>query len=126
MMDVDHTSLEDQTAQSAPAPPFPFYSVPFPGASQAFGKGETFLDIYNKDDYADKRNDNLYYPFATQSEWELASFLLKSGLSMAQTDEFLKLEQVMMFYILKNYSNIFLDQRDRTFVSDCKGPPKPS
>jgi hypothetical protein len=94
MMDVDHSSLEDQTAQPAPAPPFPFYFVPFPGASQAFGKGETFLDIYNKDDYADKRNDNLYYPFATQSEWELASFLLKSGLSMAQTDEFLKPELV--------------------------------
>jgi len=37
---------------------------------------------------------NLYYPFASWPEWELASFLLKSGLSMVVMDEFLKLQIV--------------------------------
>jgi len=37
---------------------------------------------------------NLYYPFVSQPEWELASFLLKSGLSMVATDKFLKLQIV--------------------------------
>jgi hypothetical protein len=92
MMDVTggHSTNSHDTA------PPPFYSVPFPGASQAFGKGKTFLDIFNKDDYADIRNDNLYYPFASQAEWKLASFLLQSGLSMAKTDEFLKLDLVSL------------------------------
>jgi len=91
----DITNGHDSTTnETAPLAGPPFYSVPFPGASQAFGKGETFLDIFNKDNYADMRNDNLYYPFATQEEWKLSSFLLRSGLSMAQTDEFLKLDLV--------------------------------
>jgi hypothetical protein len=64
--------------------------------SKVFGKGETFMDVFNKDDYADIWNDNLYYPFASQAEWKLASFLLQSGLSMAQTDEFLKLDLVSL------------------------------
>jgi hypothetical protein len=100
MMDVanDQSSTEDETA-SASSPPF--YSVPFPDASQTFGKAETFMGIFDKDDYADERNSNLYYPFATQQEWKLASFLLKSGLSMVQTDEFLRLELVSVKYCLK-------------------------
>jgi hypothetical protein len=100
MMDVanDQSSTEGDTAS---APSSPFYSVPFPGASQTFGKAETFMGIFDKDDYADERNSNLYYPFATQQEWKLASFLLKSGLSMVQTDEFLRLELVSVKYCLK-------------------------
>jgi hypothetical protein len=94
---MDVTSGHSTNSKTAPetAPP-PFYSVPFPGASRAFGKGETLSDIFNKDDYADIRNDNVYYPFASQAEWKLASFLLRSGLSMAQTDEFLKLDLVSL------------------------------
>ena len=103
MMDV--TIGQSSTGETAPVPSSPFYSIPFLGASQTFGKGETFLDIFNKDNYADKRNDNLYYPFATQPEWELASFLLKSGLSMAQTDEFLRLDLVSLKYCLKTTLN---------------------
>ena len=49
----------------------------FPGASEIYGKGKTYMDLF--DEYAGNREMNLYYPFASQPEWELASFLLKSG-----------------------------------------------
>src|SRR6266542_895785 len=60
----------------------------FPGASEIYGKGKTYMDLFDDDEYAGNREMNLYYPFASQPEWELASFLLKSGLSMVATDEF--------------------------------------
>ena len=52
------------------------------------------MDLFNKDEYADARQTNLYYPFASQLEWELASFLLKSDLSRVAIDQFLKLQLV--------------------------------
>ena len=70
------------------------YAELFPGASESFGKGETFIDLFNGDEYAENQKTNLYYPFTSQQEWELASFLLKSGLSMVVMDEFLKLQIV--------------------------------
>jgi hypothetical protein len=58
----------------------------FPGASQVYGKGQTFLDIFNgkgqtfldifnDDPFAYLRRDNLYYPFADRDEYEFASML---------------------------------------------------
>ncbi len=52
------------------------------------------MDLFDDDEYAENREMNLYYPFASRPEWELASFLLKSGLSMVAMDEFLKLQIV--------------------------------
>jgi len=43
---------------------------------------------------ADKQLHQLYYPFASQDEWDLASFLLHSNLSMASIDKFLNLGMV--------------------------------
>lgn len=126
--DVEMIGIESGTDGGTSALPS-HYSFSFPGASQSFGKGETFLDVFNKDQYADKRNniDFLYYPFSTQAEWELASFLLKSGLSMAQTDEFLKLQVVSPITRLKNYSkHCSSDSRDWPFFSDSQGSPQPS
>ncbi|KAF9040949.1 hypothetical protein BJ165DRAFT_1327183, partial [Panaeolus papilionaceus] len=37
-----------------------------------------------------------YYPFLTRDEWELASFLLQSGMSLAKIDQFLKLELLLL------------------------------
>ena len=71
-----------------------FYTEFFTGASKVFGKGETFMDLFHEDKYADMRQVNPYYPFASQAEWELASFLLKSGLSRVAVDQFLKLQFV--------------------------------
>src|SRR5882762_4127009 len=57
-------------------------------------KGHTFMDVFDADPHADKRVENLYYPFASKQDWEMASWLLRSGLSMAAVDRFLRLELV--------------------------------
>jgi hypothetical protein len=71
-----------------------YYTKFFPGSSESFGKGKTYMDLFDDDEYAENRKTNLYYPFASQPEWELALYLLKSGLSMVAVDEFLKLQMV--------------------------------
>jgi hypothetical protein len=54
------------------------------------------MDIFDEDSHASKRENNVYYPFASADEWELASFLVKSGLSISAIDEFLKLQLVSL------------------------------
>lgn len=66
----------------------------YPGAAQTYGKGSTFMDEFDDDEHAAMREDNLYYPWASRPEWELASFLLRSSLSMAAIDQFLSLDLV--------------------------------
>jgi hypothetical protein len=66
----------------------------FQGAGAIFGAGETFMDQFNRDRFAQERAENVYYAFASRSEWELASFLARSSLSMAAIDKFLSLTLV--------------------------------
>jgi len=66
----------------------------YPSAAHVYGKGHTFMDVFDADPHADKRVENLYYPFASKQDWEMASWLLRSGLSMAAVDRFLRLELV--------------------------------
>ncbi|KAG0695548.1 hypothetical protein DFH29DRAFT_762185, partial [Suillus ampliporus] len=66
----------------------------FEGAARVHARGLTFLEQFNDDVYADHRNDNWYYPFASFQDWELASFLLSSMLSMAAIDCFLGIELI--------------------------------
>ena len=68
--------------------------VSFPGAGVTYGSAPTFLDRFNEDQYAPFRTANAYYPFSSEVEWELASFLLSSNLSMQKVNEFLKLKLV--------------------------------
>ncbi|KAG1905438.1 uncharacterized protein F5891DRAFT_1183385 [Suillus fuscotomentosus] len=56
--------------------------------------GLTFLDLFDVDEYAECRKDNLFYPFASKEEWEITDFLLRSPLSMAAINEFLALPMV--------------------------------
>ncbi|KAG1840330.1 hypothetical protein C8R48DRAFT_679623, partial [Suillus tomentosus] len=56
--------------------------------------GLTFLDVFDADEFAEYRKDNLFYPFASKEEWEVADYLLCSSLSMAAIDEFLKLRMI--------------------------------
>ncbi|KAG1883389.1 hypothetical protein F4604DRAFT_1677715 [Suillus subluteus] len=42
------------------------------------------------------RARNLYYPFSGRKDWELASWLLRSGLSMGKIDSFLSLEMLSL------------------------------
>ncbi|KAG1807617.1 uncharacterized protein BJ212DRAFT_1281805, partial [Suillus subaureus] len=56
--------------------------------------GSTFLDVFDADEFVEYRKDNLFYPFASKEEWEVADYLLHSSLSMAAIDEFLKLHMI--------------------------------
>ena len=106
--DTSHRHLEDHDlllpdshppqpafTQRSPSPiPSGSLRVEFPGAGLAYDRARTFLDRFNEDKYAPLREYNLYYPFSNKSEWELASFLLTSGLSMRKIDDFLSLKLV--------------------------------
>jgi hypothetical protein len=47
----------------------------FPGAGQTFGKSPGFMEVFDSDVHADMRKENIYYPFTSKGEWEIASFL---------------------------------------------------
>ena len=52
------------------------------------------MDKFNSDEYALARIQNLYYPFDSKDEWELASFLLLSNLSQSSINKLLSLALV--------------------------------
>ncbi|KAG2127301.1 uncharacterized protein EDB93DRAFT_1257060 [Suillus bovinus] len=45
--------------------------------------GLTFLNLFDADEHAEYRKDNLFYPFASKEEWEITDFLLRSPLMSA-------------------------------------------
>lgn len=95
-MDVDNQSSTEHKTRPKLSP---FHTEFYDGAAQILETiGQTFLDVFNEDEYTDKQKKLLYYPFASQQEWELASFLLKSDLSMAAIDDFLKLQLISHVY----------------------------
>ncbi|KAF8814617.1 hypothetical protein BYT27DRAFT_7326430 [Phlegmacium glaucopus] len=63
----------------------------YDGAAKGYGTGITFMQQFDRDTFTEERAENLYYPFASREEWELAAFLLRSDLSMAALDKFLSL-----------------------------------
>ena len=75
-------------------PSNPFVREEFIGAAKAYGRGSTFMDDFDADTHARNRQENVFYPFASQQDWELALFLLSSGMSMGRIDQFLGLELV--------------------------------
>ncbi|KAJ7808909.1 hypothetical protein B0H14DRAFT_3090219 [Mycena olivaceomarginata] len=62
-----------------------------PKPSSTFGTAPTFMDNFSKDRHTNDRQNNLYYPFASADEWEVASYLARSNMTVVQIDEFLKL-----------------------------------
>ncbi|KAG1908717.1 uncharacterized protein F5891DRAFT_1124384 [Suillus fuscotomentosus] len=64
----------------------------YPKSSRTYGMGYTFLDLFNSDENSVYRAKNPYYPFSGQKDWEIASWLLRSGLSMGKIDSFLSLD----------------------------------
>lgn len=93
-MDLDNAELHTSQATPAPLVSNPSFFETYPGAAKAFGRGKTLMDIFDTDRHADKRSELPYYPFASKAEWDLASYLLRSDLSMNAIDKFLKLELV--------------------------------
>jgi len=52
------------------------------------------MSEFGRDQHATEHVENLYYPFTSKDEWELAASLLRSNLSMASIDSFLSLKSV--------------------------------
>ena len=94
---------EGDDAHPTPSPSVPlqqdFFAEIFPGSSTTFGPGKTFLDRFNSDRFALEREKNLYYPFSSHVEWEFASFLIHSGMSMKTIDSFFSLQMVGFFFL---------------------------
>lgn len=92
----DHSGLGEEFRTDPSRPPSNgSESLPFPGAAQPLPKrGESFTERMAKDEFASRRKKNLYYPFASEAEWQMASFLLRSGMTMKDIDDFLKLQLV--------------------------------
>ncbi|KAG1808474.1 hypothetical protein EV424DRAFT_1574242 [Suillus variegatus] len=65
-----------------------------PKPPQTYGRGYTFLDSFHSDENNTYRTGNHYYPFSGRRDWEVALWLLRSGLSMAKVDSFLSLEMI--------------------------------
>ena len=88
-------SLPIHPSTPPPTPPNPpSHSTVFPGAGHVYGRGTGYMGTFHEDTHAAERTSNLYYPFQSKGEWEIASFLSKSGLSMKHIDEFLSLSLV--------------------------------
>ena len=66
----------------------------YPGASTNYGCGHTFMDMFNADRFSSKCQNNLFYSFVSKAEWEFASWLTNSGLSMSAIDKCLSLDIV--------------------------------
>ena len=66
----------------------------FPGAAKVFGVGEhLFRSI--------KPQPNPFFPFQTESEWELARWLMTSGLKASSINDFLHLDYVCFRFPLE-------------------------
>jgi hypothetical protein len=96
-MDIDATPVEDfrEDVQNVDSGPF---IQEYVGAAREYGRGMTFLQRFDSDQHAQARKKNLYYPFTSRDEWELAAFLLRSDLSLASIDLFLSLKLVSVLY----------------------------
>lgn len=87
---VSDFSESDATFKTTPA----HYVETYHGAGATYGTGKTFMDQFDSDEHASRRKTNLYYPFCSKVEWELASWLLRSNLSLRAIDNFLSLKLV--------------------------------
>ena len=125
------SSLPSSTSQNPVTKQNPFHIKKHPTSGSVYGCGETFMDQCDKDRFTEMRKGHLYYPFASRDEWELASFLLHSRLSMAAMDRFLKLKLVsytskMLVYMFLAKCFFKIDEKHWTFLSYSKGPTKSS
>ncbi|KAG1882344.1 hypothetical protein F4604DRAFT_1921484 [Suillus subluteus] len=66
----------------------------YPDPSLAYQDGYTFLSLFDSDENSVHCKNNLYYLFSGQRDWQVAAWLLHSGLSMGKINSFLSLEMV--------------------------------
>lgn len=89
-------SQPSSPSSSVQGNPETFPHITFPSSGYVFGRGSGFLNNFCADKFAGHRTQNLYHPFTSKEEWELASFLTQSNLSMKVIDGFLSLELVRL------------------------------
>ena len=70
------------------------YVKTYEGCAEAFPGGEMFMDQFRRDQYAEQHREHIYFLWASRQEWDFASWLLRSRLSMAAIDRLLLLEIV--------------------------------
>ena len=118
------------TGETQIGDPDPFIEC-YPGASANYGRGHTFMDTFNADRFSSERQNNLFYPFSSKAEWEFASWLASSGLSMAAINKCLSLDivcsspnlhQVLTPYSRSNHLCSLFGQRERSasLLSCCR------
>ncbi|KAF8220281.1 hypothetical protein L208DRAFT_1072016, partial [Tricholoma matsutake] len=88
-MDINLPFIESFDGTSPDSGPF---VKKYEGAAKEYRVGVTFMSEFNCDQYAVECVENIYYPFASRDEWELAAVLLQSDLSMGSIDSFLLLK----------------------------------
>ncbi|KAI5982220.1 hypothetical protein EDD15DRAFT_2391380 [Pisolithus albus] len=81
----------DAPEEVIPLVPGKFVKV-YEGSSEVFPGGKSFMDTFHEDQYSGERRSNLYFPFASQQEWQFASWLLRSRLSLTAIDSLLALD----------------------------------
>ncbi|KAG1801793.1 hypothetical protein EV424DRAFT_1545364 [Suillus variegatus] len=85
------TNLDGDLAGNSPPTNEEWYE----GAARCYSQdGNTFLDLFDTDEHAEYRKENLFYPFTLREEWEVADLLLRSALSMAAINNFLQLSMI--------------------------------
>jgi hypothetical protein len=93
MMDIDEPDVNPLDVE---IPEDGLFFEEYKGAGWIYTTGGTFSDKFNCDAHANKCTENVFYPFASKDEWQLASFLISSNLSMASIDKFLLLPLVCL------------------------------
>jgi hypothetical protein len=85
------------------------------------GRGANLLEQMETDQYARFRQENIFYPFASRSEWELASWLSSSSLSQKSINKFLHLDHVSAFLIMSDADpQIKTDTSQPSFIQICE------
>ncbi len=74
-------------------------------APPSVAAGTVLEEIRKSDQFAEQRWGNIYYPFASKEDWEVAAWLIESGLSMGEIDKFLKLAFVSRIFMAQRYTN---------------------
>lgn len=79
-----------------------------PGISVVQGKGMHQFDrIRSKDKHQSQRKKNPFYPFSCFTEWEVANWIGRAGLTQAMIDEFLALRYVWLYLYLPDQIQTF-------------------
>jgi hypothetical protein len=123
-MDVDTTCVEhDKSGECDWGTDDGVFIEEYEGSADEYGTGTTFMEEFDRDQYAGERVENLYYPFASRDEWELAAFLLRSDLSMASIDSLLSLNLVS---VACNFGHMYIliiliiDKRYKAIIWHCE------